>query len=69
VAVTNLFIKVEIEHDDEEKPQKRGAEICRQILKIYGALGGGVELHDRGGVGPSICSKVRWKKESVMPAM
>jgi hypothetical protein len=36
VAVTNLFIKVEIEHDDEEKPQKLGAEICRQILKVYG---------------------------------
>jgi hypothetical protein len=36
VAVTNLFIKVEIEHDEEEKPQKRGAEICRQILKVYG---------------------------------
>lgn len=36
MAVTNLFIKVEIEHDDEEKPQKLGAEICRQILKVYG---------------------------------
>jgi hypothetical protein len=36
VAVTNLFIKVEIEHDDEEKAQKLGAEICRQILKVYG---------------------------------
>jgi hypothetical protein len=36
VAVTNLFIKVEIEHDDEEKPQKLGAEICRQILRVYG---------------------------------
>jgi hypothetical protein len=36
VAVTNLFIKVEIEHDDEENPQKLGAEICRQILKVYG---------------------------------
>jgi hypothetical protein len=36
VAVTNLFIKVEIEHDDEEKPQKLGADICRQILRVYG---------------------------------
>ena len=36
MAVTNLFIKVEIEHDDEENPQKLGAEICRQILKVYG---------------------------------
>jgi hypothetical protein len=36
VAVTNLFIKVEIEHDEEEDPRKLGAEICRQILKVYG---------------------------------
>jgi hypothetical protein len=36
VAVTHLFIKVEIEHEDEEKPQKLGAEICRQVLKVYG---------------------------------
>ena len=36
MAVTNLFIKVEIEHDDEESPQKIGAEICRQVRKVYG---------------------------------
>ncbi len=36
MAITNLFIKVEIEHDDEESPQKLGAEICRQVRKIYG---------------------------------
>jgi len=36
VAVTNLFIKVEIEHDQEDTPQRLGREICRQILKIYG---------------------------------
>jgi hypothetical protein len=36
VAVTNLFIKIEIEHDEEENPRKLGAEICRQILKVYG---------------------------------
>jgi hypothetical protein len=36
VAVTNLFIKVEIEHDEEENPRKLGAEICRQIQKVYG---------------------------------
>jgi len=33
---TNLFFKVEIEHDEEDPPEKRGNEICRQILKIYG---------------------------------
>jgi hypothetical protein len=36
VAVTNLFIKVEIDHDQDENPRKLGAEICRQVLKIYG---------------------------------
>jgi tetrahydromethanopterin S-methyltransferase subunit G len=35
---TNLFIKVEIEHDREEDPQRLGEEICRQIGKIYGVL-------------------------------
>jgi hypothetical protein len=36
VAVTCLFIKVEIEHDPKENPQKLGAEVCRQIRKVYG---------------------------------
>jgi hypothetical protein len=36
VAVTNLFIKVEVEHDDDEMPDRLGAEICRQIMKTYG---------------------------------
>ena len=33
---TNLFFKVEIEHDEEEPPERLGLEICRQLLKIYG---------------------------------
>lgn len=33
---TNLFFKVEIEHDDEDPPQRLGEYICRQLLKIYG---------------------------------
>ena len=37
MAVTNLFIKVEIEHDEKESPRKLGTDICRQILKVYGA--------------------------------
>lgn len=36
MAVTHLFIKVEIEHDEKDNPQKLGAEICRQIRKVYG---------------------------------
>jgi hypothetical protein len=33
---TNLFFKVEIEHDEKEAPQKLGDQICRQLKKIYG---------------------------------
>lgn len=33
---TNLFIKVEVEHDEQDPPEKLGDEICRQILKVYG---------------------------------
>ena len=33
---TNLFIKVEVEHDEDEAPERIGNAICRQIQKIYG---------------------------------
>jgi hypothetical protein len=33
---TNLFFKVEVEHDPEEKPERIGDEICRHIMKLYG---------------------------------
>jgi hypothetical protein len=33
---TNLFFKVELEHDGEDNPQRRGEEIGRQLLKLYG---------------------------------
>lgn len=33
---TNLFFKVEIEHDPDDPPEKIGSEICRQIAKFYG---------------------------------
>lgn len=36
MRLTNLFFKVEVEHDESEQPEKLGAEICRQLLKIYG---------------------------------
>ena len=32
---TNLFIKVLVEHDAKEKPEKLGAELCRQLEKAY----------------------------------
>ena len=30
----DVFIKVELELDDEEKPEKVAGEICRQIAKL-----------------------------------
>jgi hypothetical protein len=33
---TNLFFKVEVEHDRDEQPDRLGSEICRQIMKFYG---------------------------------
>ena len=33
---TNLFFKVEIEHDPQEQPDRIGEEICRHLLKLYG---------------------------------
>jgi hypothetical protein len=36
MAVTNLFLKVEVEHDPDEAPQRIGEQLCRQLLKLYG---------------------------------
>jgi hypothetical protein len=36
MALTNLFLKVEIEHEDNEVPERIGEEICRHVLKFYG---------------------------------
>jgi hypothetical protein len=33
---TNLFFKVEIEHDDADRPERLGEEIRRQLAKFYG---------------------------------
>jgi hypothetical protein len=33
---TNLFFKVEVEHDRDESPERLGYEICRLITKYYG---------------------------------
>ena len=32
---TNLFIKVVVEHDNDESAEKLGAELCRQLEKSY----------------------------------
>jgi hypothetical protein len=31
----DLYIKVEVELDEDEKPERVANEICRQIQKIY----------------------------------
>ena len=33
---TNLFLKVEIEHEPEDEPQKLADEICRSLKRLYG---------------------------------
>ena len=33
---TDLHLKIELEHAEDEKPQRLAAEICRQVEKIYG---------------------------------
>jgi hypothetical protein len=35
---TNLFFKVELEHDADENPQRIGEEIRRHLKKLYGVL-------------------------------
>ncbi len=32
---TNMFFKVQVEHDADEMPERLAAEIARQIEKIY----------------------------------
>jgi hypothetical protein len=33
---TDLYLKVELDLDEKEKPERVAAEICRLIRKIYG---------------------------------
>ncbi len=33
---TDLFIKIEIDHDAHESPQAIGDELCRRIMKFHG---------------------------------
>ena len=36
MARTDVYLKVEIEIDDKEQPERLATEICRQIRKVYG---------------------------------
>jgi hypothetical protein len=33
---TDLYLKVELDHDDKERPERIAQEICRMIRRIYG---------------------------------
>jgi hypothetical protein len=36
MARTDLYIKVELDLDEKEKPDRVANEICRMIRKVYG---------------------------------
>jgi len=36
MARSDVYLKIQLDHLDEEKPQRLAAEICRQVKKIYG---------------------------------
>jgi len=36
MARTDLYIKVELDVDEKEKPERLASEICRLIRKVYG---------------------------------
>jgi hypothetical protein len=33
---SNLFFKVEVEHDSDETPERIAAQIRRQLMRVYG---------------------------------
>ena len=36
MARSDLYVKVELDLTDDEKPERTAAEICRMIRKLYG---------------------------------
>jgi hypothetical protein len=36
MARTDIYLKVEIDLDEKEKPERIAAEICRVIRRVYG---------------------------------
>jgi len=36
MARTDLYLKLELDHEEDEKPERLASEICRQLLKMYG---------------------------------
>jgi hypothetical protein len=35
---SNLYIKVVVEHEKDETPERLAAEIARQVRKVYGVI-------------------------------
>lgn len=33
---TDVYLKIVVEHDPPDSPQKIAADICRQVEKVYG---------------------------------
>lgn len=36
MARTDIYIKVTVDHDEDESPDRLGREICRQVERVYG---------------------------------
>jgi hypothetical protein len=36
MSLTNFFFKVEVEHEGDDRPERLGEEIRRQLQKLYG---------------------------------
>jgi hypothetical protein len=62
LSKANLFFKVEVEHDANEKPEKIGEEIVRQIKRAYGVIEAELSHFSVIGVrGPTVCAYMRRK--------
>jgi hypothetical protein len=44
---TNLFLKVEVEHDPDESPERLAGEILRLIRRLYGVREAELSSHAR----------------------
>lgn len=36
MARTDIFLKIVVEHEDDERPDRLAEEICRRIERLYG---------------------------------
>jgi hypothetical protein len=55
MSVSNLYFKVELEHDADENPERIAGEIRRQLLRFYGVREvevSNIATMEEGGDGP-----------------